>query len=330
MSALRRFFHPLAVAVAAVVLALVLAAGWGLYRYDASGPSARLTTVIVPKGATGAEIATKLHDAGVLSDVWLFRLMARFGAKPIKAGEYAFAAGIPLAALLEQMREGRTVVRKLTLPEGWTAQQAAELLAAAEGLTGTMAVPAEGSLLPQTYHYSYGDGRDALLRRMAKAMDETLEQLWQARDPNVPLTDKAQALVLASLVERETGMEGERAHIAGVFLNRLKLGMRLQSDPTVVYAVSGGRGVLSRPLTRDDLQTPSPYNTYVQDGLPPGPIANPGRAALEAVLHPAASDDLYFVADGSGGHVFARTLEDHNRNVAKWRQIERARARPQS
>lgn len=328
MSALRRFFRPVAIVIVAMTMALAAASGWLLYRYDASGASVRLTTVIIPKGASGADIAAKLREAGVISDPWLFRLMARFGDRPIKAGEYAFAAGVPLAALLEQMREGRTVVRKLTLPEGLTAQQAAELVAAAEGLTGTMTVPAEGSLLPQTYHYSYGDGRDGILRRMTKAMDDTLEQLWQARDPDVPLKDKSQALVLASLVERETGVDGERARVAQVFLNRLKSGMRLQSDPTVVYAVSNGRGVLSRPLTRDDLQAPSPYNTYVQDGLPPGPIANPGRAALEAVLHPLPGDDLYFVADGTGGHVFARTLEEHNRNVAKWRQIERARVRP--
>ena len=195
----------------------------------------------------------------------------------------------------------------------------------AEGLTGNAGLlPEEGSLLPRTYYYSFGDTREALLLRMAHAMNETIDELWPKRAPNLPLANKVEAIILASIVERETALPNERSHVAAVFLNRLRQHMKLQSDPTVIYAISNGEGVLDRPLTRDDLSVKSPYNTYVADGLPAGPICNPGYASLNAVLHPAYSNDLYFVADGSGGHVFARTLNDHNKNVVKWRAMPKS------
>jgi UPF0755 protein len=189
---------------------------------------------------------------------------------------------------------------------------------------GLLKAPNEGTLLPQTYFYVYDDPRDALLARMTIAMSQALGALWAGRAPDLPLADKGQALTLASIVERETSLASERPHIAAVYENRLRLHMKLESDPTVIYAASQGEGTLDRPISRADLSLASPFNTYQNEGLPPGPICNPGRASIAAVLHPMASDDLYFVADGSGGHAFARTLAQHNRNVEHWRQIERS------
>jgi UPF0755 protein len=248
----------------------------------------------------------------------------------LRLGEYAFAAGTSARAAMDLIVSGRTVVRRLTLPEGWTTAQALQLVETAEGLEGAISLhPEEGTLLPETYNYSWGDSRDAIVRRMTRAMDETLADLWAKRPTDSPVASPREALILASIVERETGVAEERGLVASVMVNRLKRGMKLQSDPTVAYGVAVGAAaplrLLARPLTRDDLQRPTPFNTYVIDGLPPAPIANPGRAALRAAIDPPRTDFLYFVADGSGGHAFARTLDEHNRNVAKWRALERAR-----
>ena len=225
---------------------------------------------------------------------------------------------------MEILRSGETVVRRLTIPEGLTSQEIVAVVASAEGLRGDLvATPGEGSLLPETYHYSWNDERGQLIERMAAAQQELLDELWANRDPDLPLASPEEALILASIVEKETAVDGERALVASVFFNRLKRSMRLQSDPTVVYGITQGQGPLGRALTRADLNAPSAYNTYLIDGLPPGPIANAGRAALVAVFHPASTSYLYFVADGSGGHAFAETLEEHNQNVAKWRKLQR-------
>jgi UPF0755 protein len=281
--------------------------------------------MVVERGAGLDAISAALADAGIVADPFVFRWGARLSgaAKHLRAGEFAFPAGVSPRRVLAILESGKAVVRRLTVAEGLTTAQVAVQVRRAEGLSGDIGVvPEEGALLPETYHFSWGDGRAAILRRMVDGMDQALGELWAGRDPDLPLKTPRDALVLASIVEKETGLAVERARIAGVFVNRLRRGMRLQSDPTVAYGMTAGSGDLGRPLSRADLARPSPYNTYLIGGLPPGPICNPGRAAIAAVVHPEATDALYFVADGSGGHVFARTLAEHNRNVARWRRLE--------
>ncbi|RKK05099.1 endolytic transglycosylase MltG [Pseudoroseomonas wenyumeiae] len=313
-----------------LVLVLLAAGGawWAREQYVAPGPLAEPTAIVVPRGSSQA-IAEVLVARGAIRDPRIFTLAARLtrAEGPLRAGEYLFPAQGSLQQVLEVLREARPVQRRLTLPEGLTAKQIIALIDAAPGLTGNTPALDEGTVLPETYSYQYGDTRAALVRRATTAMSATLERLWKERSPGLPLDTPREALVLASIVERETGMPEERPRVAAVFLNRLKRGMPLQSDPTVAYAAADG-APLDRPLTRADLDREHPFNTYRVRGLPPGPIASPGEKSLEAVLHPAESDDIYFVADGSGGHAFARTLEEHNRNVARWRQIERQRAAP--
>ena len=314
-----------------LVIALVVVAGgagggvlWLGHRLGEPGPSLGLTSVVVAKGMNTQAIAGALQESGVIDHAWLFvGGLWLTGHHALLAGEYAFPEHASLATILDMMRRGQVVVHKITVAEGLTVFQVMAQMRQVKGLTGNPAIlPDEGSLLPQTYHFSFGDSRDALLTRMAQAMNETLDNLWPKRVADLPLTNKIDALVLASIVERETAVPDERPHVAAVFLNRLAKHMKLQSDPTVIYAVSNGEGVLDRPLSQKDLTLASPFNTYVAEGLPPGPICNPGLASLSAVLHPADSPDLYFVADRSGGHVFAKTLAEHNRNVARLRQME--------
>jgi UPF0755 protein len=295
-------------------------------QFESPGPHAAETSVVIPTGAGLKSIAQSLTEAGVIRDPLTFRLGVRYhdAARDLRAGEYRFPAGSSMRQVMEILRRGETVVRRLTIPEGLTSQEVVALVASAEGLRGEVGpVPEEGSLLPETYHYSWDDERGQLVERMATSQQELLDDLWAERDPDLPLASPEEALILASIVEKETAVDGERPLVASVFVNRLKRGMRLQSDPTVVYGLTQGQGPLGRALTRADLNAPSAYNTYQIDGLPPGPIANAGRAALEAVFHPASTSYLYFVADGSGGHAFAETLDEHNRNVAKWRKLQR-------
>lgn len=290
----------------------------------ASGPSIAETVVVLPRGAGLDEITARLNAAGVIERPWLFRLAVRLEGRDraLKAGEYAFPARVTPASVIQMLARGQTVARRLTVPEGLTVAEVFRLLADNEALSGELPEPPpEGSLLPETYFYALGDDRALLVRRMRRAMDDLLDELWAGRDPASPLASRQQALILASIVDKETALPEERQTVAAVFLNRLRKGMRLQSDPTVIYGLTEGEGALDRALTRRDWRHDSAYNTYMIDGLPPGPIGNPGRAALEAVLDPADVDYLYFVADGTGGHAFARTLDEHNRNVANWRRI---------
>ncbi len=313
-----------------LVLGVVLGGviGWGYAQFVRPGPLKAPAVVFVPRG-TGVEgIAAELVRGGVISDALVFRLGVRLSRSDtaLRAGEYAFAAGISAREVVALLESGKTVVRRVTVAEGLTSAQIVARLETTDGLTGTIEeVPDEGTLLPETYHFSFGNRRKAMISRMTDAMDAMLEDLWARRDPGLPFKTPMQALILASIVEKETGRPEERARIAGVFINRLRRGMRLQSDPTVAYWLSPNGKPLGRPLTRADLKTPTPYNTYLIGGLPPAPISNPGQASIAAVLVPATTDELYFVADGSGGHAFARTLKEHNRNVGRWRKIQKQR-----
>jgi UPF0755 protein len=298
---------------------------WGVFTRP--GPLAAEATLVVPRGGTGAA-AEALAARGVIADARAFALAAyatqRAGA--IRAGEFAFPARASLREVLAVLRTARPVQRLLTIPEGLQAVQIAALLARTEGLTGEVPPIEEGALLPESYAFQFGDTREGLVRRAREAMARALAEEWRERAPNLPFASPREALVLASIVERETAVAAERPRVAGVFVNRLRRGMMLQSDPTVAYAAAQG-GVLDRALTRADLDREHPFNTYRVRGLPPGPIAAPGLAAIRATLRPEAHDFLFFVADGTGGHAFSRTLEEHNRAVARWREIERARSR---
>lgn len=318
--------------IVSIIVLLILVTGgglaWGYARYTGPGPLAQAKTVIVLQGAGVAGIARQLTDAGVISNPLVFRLGARVMGvdRDLRAGEYAIPAGASARDVVTLLHQGRTVLRQLTVVEGMTTARILEMLAAKDGLRGRAEADLEeGSLLPETYYFSHGDSRQEMLLRMADAMRDTLLELWDGRASGLPLKTPREALILASMVEKETGRSEERARIAAVFLNRLERSMRLQSDPTVVYGLTAGREMLGRPLTRADLKNPSPYNTYLIRGLPPTPICNPGKAAIAAVLRPAVTDELYFVADGAGGHFFARTLAEHNRNVARWRAVEKKR-----
>ena len=314
--------RPLAALLAGVLLLATGALGWRavLARYDRPGPLPAAQAIVVPHG-TIDQVAGALQSAGAIEGAISFRLaaFATSGQGAPHAAELQFPAHASLRVVLDVLRTGRPVQHRLTIPEGLTAAQIALLLDRTPALVGDTSVLVEGAALPETYAFERGATRAALVERAAAAMTRALAQVWQQRDEDLPLTGARDLLTLASIVERETARPEERPLVAAVFLNRLRRGMKLQSDPTVAYGVTGGSGVLDRPLSRADLDWPTPYNTYRIAGLPPCPIASPGMASLLAVAHPARTDDLYFVTDGHGGHAFARTLEDHNRNVARWR-----------
>lgn len=305
-----------------VLLGGGLAAGGliGYARATAPGPLIAPRTIDVLRG-TPAEVGAQLAEAGVVSGTISFRVisLATMGKGPLKAGEFAFPEHASLLTTLAILRSGRPVQHKLTIPEGLTAAQIAQLLDRTTALDGDTPVPGEGETMPETYAYTFGTTRAALLDRARAAMDRNLARIWAARVADLPLSSPLEMLTLASIVERETSRPEERPHVAAVFLNRLRRGMRLQSDPTTAYAVTGGMLTNDRGLTKAHLEQLNPYNTYTAPGLPPGPIDSPGLAALQAVAKPDITDDLYFVADGNGGHVFARSLDEHNRNVAEWR-----------
>jgi UPF0755 protein len=317
-------------AALAFLLVSIVGAGasyfWFAGAVAAPGPLQAPASVIILPGEGLSVIANRLVADKVIGRAWLFELEARrvLQTRALKPGEYQFDPGISTADALKKIVGRDVVVHFVTLPEGIVTADILRALNREEALSGEITITIEhGDLLPETYSYERGDTRTDLIERMHTARDETLERLWAARPLDLPFASPEEAVILASIVEKETGVDSERRRVAAVFVNRLRRGMRLQSDPTVIYGLAPESGNLGRPLTRRDLAQPTPYNTYVIDGLPPGPICHPGREAITAVLNPFVSQELYFVADGTGGHVFARTLREHNQNVNKWRRIQR-------
>ena len=298
---------------------------WAWFSFTAPGPLTQKKIVQLPKSADRAAIAVALQDQGVIADARIFSGAAALNElrrARLKPGEYEFPAGATMEDVLSMITRGAFLAYKVTIPEGWTSQMVVNRLNEQEELDGQVAqVPAEGTLLPETYVVTRGYPRDKLLGEMAAAQTKLLDQEWSRLQPDGVVTTKNELVTLASIVEKETGLAEERPLVASIFINRLKQHMRLQSDPTVIYGIVGGKGKLDHPITRSELDASTPYNTYIIDGLPPGPIANPGKAAIEAVLNPAKANYLYFVANGSGGHAFATTLEEHNVNVKKWRAL---------
>lgn len=311
-----------------MVLALVLlAALFGVARsWMGAGPAEKPLAVVVPSGATLSRAATELEKAGAIRSAHRFLLFARVlgSDAPIRAGEYQVPAHASQSDVLELLQSGKVIQRRVVVPEGMPSVLVHEALMRAPHLTGSVAVPEEGSVLPDSYSYQRGDTRQQVLGRMQKAMRDYLAAAWKRRKPGAVVRTPQEALTLAAIVEKETAKPAERRTVAAVYGNRLRQGMPLQADPTVIYPVTKGRP-LGRRILRSELSDKNGYNTYASPGLPVGPIANPGRASIDAVLDPASTSALYFVADGTGGHVFADTLDQHNANVRKWYAIRRAR-----
>ena len=324
--------------IAGTLLALALiAAGlafggwvWLNNQFDAPGPASGEETVLLPRGSGLITIAAQLEREGLVEDARLFRVMVMIdgGDRSLRAGEFAIPEAASMAEVYDILRNGETIQHPVTAAEGLTSAMIARIVAQADVLTGEISdIPAEGALLPETYLVDRGTSRQAVIDRMAAAQDALLDELWPTRADDLPYDTREDAVTLASIVEKETGVGAERALVAGVFVNRLRRGMRLQSDPTIIYGISQGES-LGRGIRRSELDdADNPYNTYQINGLPPTPIANPGEAAIRAVLNPPETEYLFFVADGTGGHAFAETYAEHNRNVAQWRRIERERAR---
>jgi UPF0755 protein len=307
----------------AVVAAFALVIG--KQRFDAPGPLADDKVVNIPRGSGIRDISDVLMREGVIDQPWVFLggVLALKAREDLKAGEYQFKAHASLRDVVATIVDGRVVAHQLTIPEGLTSEQIVARLLDDDVLTGNIReIPREGSLLPDTYNFNRGVTREQMIQRMQQAQQHVLKEVWDRHSPDLPIKSPEQLVVLASLVEKETGKPEERTRVAAVFVNRLKQKMRLQSDPTIIYGLVGGKGTLGRAIMKSEIEQATPYNTYQIDGLPPGPIANPGRASLEAAANPARTRELYFAADGTGGHAFAETYEQHQRNVARLRAME--------
>jgi UPF0755 protein len=328
-----RVRHPVVVAGNAIFTALVLISvvvGGALYvgrqHFEAPGPLAADKVVIIPRGLGIRDIADLLQREGVIDQPYVFigGVLVLKARGDLKSGEYQFSKGASLADVVTTIIENKVVQHTLTIPEGLTSEQIVAKLLEADTLSGQIKeIPREGTLLPETYKFTRGMSREQIVQRMQQAHQHLLQEVWEHRMPDLPIKTPEQLVVLASIVEKETGKADERSRVASVFVNRLKDKMKLQSDPTIIYGLTGGKGTLGRPIMKSEIEQPTPYNTYVIDGLPPGPIANPGRASLEAAANPARTKDLFFVADGTGGHVFSETYEQHQKNVARLRALEK-------
>jgi UPF0755 protein len=329
----KRARHPVVVfgnAVFMFLVIIVVAVGGGLFvgkqRFEAPGPLQQDKIVNIPRGLGSKDIADLLTREGVIDQPWVFMggVLVLKSRGDIKYGEYQFAKNASLADVVEIMIENKVVQHAFTVAEGLTSEQIVARLLENQSLSGQIKdIPREGTLLPETYRFTLGMPRDQIVQRMQQAHKRVLQEVWEHRMADLPYKTPEQLVTMASIVEKETGKPEERTRVAAVFTNRLKTKMRLQSDPTIIYGLTGGKGALGRPILRSEIDQATPYNTYVIDGLPPGPIANPGRASLEAAANPARTKELYFVADGTGGHAFADNYAEHQKNVAKLRVLER-------
>jgi UPF0755 protein len=328
----RRVRHPIVVVGNAIFTALIvvaIAVGAGLFigkqRFEVPGPLAEDKLVNIPRGLGIRDIADLLQREGVIDQPYVFMgsVIVLKARGDLKYGEYQFNKQASVADVVDSITEGKVVQHGITVPEGLTSEQIVARLLESDSLTGQIKeIPREGTLLPETYKFTRGMSREQIIQRMQQAHRRVLQEVWERRVPDLPIKTPEQLVTLASIVEKETGRPDERTRVAAVFVNRLKVRMRLQSDPTIIYGLTGGKGSLGRPILRSEIDQPTPYNTYVVDGLPPGPIANPGRASLEAAANPARTKELYFVADGTGGHVFSDNYAEHQKNVARLRGIE--------
>lgn len=332
-STMVRFFNFLLTIAFLGAIAFVAFIWYGKSQFDAPGPLAKEETFVVPKGATFSSIIPGLEEKNIISAQGPLRVFVRGvraagKSSALKAGEFGFTPGMSMRQVMMQLTEGRSIQYSLTFPEGWTSQRMMERIIADETLVGEAPpVPPEGSMLPNTYSFQRGTTRAAFVQTLRDAQHKAMREIWNSRAEGLPLKSPQEMVILASIIEKETGVAGERRRVSSVFINRLRKGMKLQTDPTVIYGIWGGAG---KPkdrggLRRSELRKATPYNTYIINGLPPGPIANPGLEALQAAANPDVTNDLFFVADGTGGHAFAETLKQHNANVVKWRAIEAER-----
>jgi UPF0755 protein len=318
-------------AIITIVLLLLIGTGtayyYGKQTLEAPGPLQEDKIVNIPARAGKRDIADVLQREGVIDvNPWVFigGVLAMKASSDLKPGEYSFQKGASLHDVIATIVEGKVVQHAITIPEGLTSEQIVQRLSDNDLFTGSVReIPREGTLLPETYKFPRGTTRDQVIQRMQQAQKHAVAEIWERRSPDLPIKTPEQLVTLASIVEKETGKPDERSRVAAVFVNRLKQKIKLQSDPTIIYGLVGGKGTLGRPIKRSEITQPSPYNTYVIDGLPPGPISNPGRASLEAAANPARTRDLYFVADGTGGHAFTETYDQHQKNVAKLRAMEK-------
>src|SRR5881227_3244114 len=336
----RRARHPLIIAgnaIFSIILLLAIAGGvawsYGKHKFEQQGPLDRDKVVNIPKGLGLRDIADLLARENVIEQPWVFigGVLVLKAKDELKYGEYKFTKQATLRETIETIVEGKVVQHVFTIPEGLTSEQIVARLAEVDFLAGNIReIPKEGTLLPETYNFPRGTTREQAIQRMQQTHRRVLQEIWERRSPDIPAKTPEALVTLASIIEKETGRPDERSRVAAVFINRLRHCIKLQSDPTIIYGLVGGKGTLGRPIMRSEIEQPTPYNTYVVEGLPPGPIANPGRASLEAAANPARTKELYFVADGTGGHAFADNYEQHQKNVARLRQLEQQTAQPRS
>ena len=322
-----RFLISLLVLISVAAVAVAGVSDWAMTWFASEGPLKQDKIVVIERGSNVDRIADTLQAEGVIDNANFFKIAVRLkqvGGK-LKAGEFLFPAQVSAEEAIEILSKGKAIARKVTIPEGRTSWEVVEILNATEGLTGEIEIlPPEGSLLAETYHFQLNATRQSVIDRMTADLQTTIDKLWDTRAENLPIKNKQEALILASIVEKETGIGSERDVVASVYTNRLRIGMRLQADPTVIYGITGGQGPLGRKLLTKDLKKPNPYNSYLNAGLPPGPIANSGIESIKAVLHPAETEYIFFVANGTGGHTFSKTLKEHNRAVKKWRAFKKS------